>query len=199
MPKTRSKTHLSKAGRHILLTRSRPADNGNGGAARAYSGFVALSDRLVENAFLAGISPQLAPGLVVGDYLVACSDYTGTANDPYPGAGAAPVALLGNMVLTPVFFQIYAALTAAVPAVTATRGDGATVTLHTPEGLSGSVGGQARVDVLPESAAGWGTSIFRIVRITSVPANPAQAYSGDIYELGVTVDDAQLLVWGMGS
>ena len=199
MQKPNPKTRLTKAGHHILLTRSKPGDNGPGGAARAYSGFVPLSNRLVENAFLGGISPQLAPGLVVGDYLVVCSDYTGTANDPYPGAGPAPVALLGNAPMTPLFFQIYAALTAANTTVTATRGGGGAVTFQPPVGLSGSVGGQARLDVLPESTAGWGTYIFRIVRITSGPANPAQAYSGDIYELGVTVDDAQLLVWGMGS
>ena len=188
------RSKVNRLGRHILLTGSPAAPGGTGN--RSYSGFVDLSDRLVTGGSLAGISPQLAPGLVVGDYLVVCSDYTGTAKDPYPGADTAPVALLGNAPVTPVFYQIYSSLRPGVTTVTATRGNGSAAAITAPVGLSGSDGGRAFVTVTPQTAAAFGTYIFRIVRITNVPANPAQAYSGDIYELGVTVDDAQLLAWG---
>ena len=187
------KPHVSHAGRHILLTGSRSEPNG---ANRSYSGHIGLSTRLQTAAVLTGISPQLAPGLTVGDYLVVCSDYTGTTHDPYTGAGAGPVAVRGNAAMAPLFYQAFAALKSDVLAVTATMTDAATVTLHAPEGLSGADGGSAFVSVLPETTAGWGTYIFRIIRIVDVPTNPAVAYSGDIYELGVTINDARLLLWG---
>jgi hypothetical protein len=152
-----------------------------------YSGYVDVSDRLQANAFLSGISPQLAPGLAVGDYLVDCSDYTGTAKDPYTGAGASPVLQLGNTTMAPLFFQVYAALKSGTPTVTATMSDSTVVALQAPEGLAGTEGGRAMVSVTPQSSASWGTYIFRLIRIVNVPANPAVAYSGDLYELGVTV------------
>jgi hypothetical protein len=191
-------TPVSRLGRHILLTGSRaaegPGDPGSGN--RAYSGYIDLSDRLQQNAFLTGISPELAPGLVLGDYLVRCSDYTGTANDPYTGVGDFPLPVLGNMPVSPLFFQTFAALKSDVLTITATATDHATIVLHTPEGVSGIDGGHAFLDISPQSPASWGTYVFRIIRITNVPANPAMAYSGDVYELGVTIDDAQLLEWG---
>ena len=197
MPKKHTKTpaarSVSRASRHILLTGNRAA---SGSASRAYSGHIDLSRRLQTAAVLTGFSPQLAPGLTVGDYLVVCSDYTGTSHDPYTGAGAAPVAVLGNAAMAPLFFQSYAALKSDVLTVTATMADAATVTLQAPVGLSGADGGRALLFVTPETSAGWGTYIFRIIRIVDVPANPAVAYSGDVYELGVTIDDAQLLAWG---
>ena len=197
MPKSHlPKSHVSRvsrAGRHILLTGGRAGQNG---ANRSYSGDIDLSGRLQAAAVLTGISPQLAPGLTVGDYLVVCSDYSGTSHDPYTGASAAPVAVLGNAPVAPLFFQSYAALKSDVLTVTATMADAATVTLHAPVGLSGADGGQALLSVSPETNAAWGTFIFRIIRIVDVPANPAVAYSGDVYELGVTINDAQLLAWG---
>ncbi|MES2459693.1 MAG: hypothetical protein V4671_03860 [Armatimonadota bacterium] len=184
-------------GRHILLTGSRTTDDPGGGEGRSYSGYVDLSDRLQASAFLTGITPQVAPGLVMGDYLVICSDYTGQAtNDPYTGGGVAPVTALENATMSPLFYQAYGALTASQFTLTATMGDGAAVVLSAPEDLSGSDGGWAILAVTPQSASSWGTYIFRIIRIVTVPANPAVAYSGDVYELGVTVSDAQLLIWG---
>lgn len=189
---------INRLGRHILLTggpTTQDPDPPDG--ERSYSGYIDLSDRLQENAFLTGISPELAPGLVIGDYLIRCSDYTGDGDyDPYTGVGGFPAPVLGNMPVAPLFFQTFAALKSDVLTITATAIDGAAVILHPPEGLSGSDGGRALLEVSPQSMASWGTYIFRIIRITNVPGIPAQAYSGDVYELGVTVNDAQLLAWG---
>ena len=186
------RSKVNRLGRHILLTGGPRTQN----AVRSYSGTVPLSARLQAAAVLTGISPQLAPGLVVGDYLVVCSDYTGTSHDPYTVAGAGPVAVLGNAAMAPLFYQTFAALRSSVLTVTATMVDAAAVALQAPVGLSGAVGGVAHLSVTPTSAASWGTYIFRILRIVNVPANPAVAYSADVYELGVTVNDARLLVWG---
>lgn len=154
-----------------------------------YSTTFDISDRLIKDAFITGISPQLAPGLVVGDFLVACSDYTGHAGiDPYPGPSSFPVAILGNVTMSPSFYQSYGALTSARTQLTATRNsDGATIVIHTPEGQSGAEGGHALLTALPQNAGSWGLWIFRMYRITVVPANPAVAYSGDLYEMAVQV------------
>ncbi|MES2460592.1 MAG: hypothetical protein V4671_08400, partial [Armatimonadota bacterium] len=73
---------------------------------------------------------------------------------------------------------------------------GTKIKIRKPEGLSGTEGGKCLVEIDPESAGSYGTYIFRIIRITTVNANPAVAYLGDIYELGFTLDEAQTLTWG---
>jgi hypothetical protein len=173
-------------------------------APKLWYGYVDLSARITQNAFLSGISPILAPGLVVGDFLIYGSDYTGTSRDPYPGVvGGAPAPFLSQLAMSPLFFQTFASIRDANPIfVTGTVQSGAVprtgtkIKVHKPEGLLGAVGGKALVEISPESVSSYGTYIFRIVRITSVPTNPEQAYSGDIYELGFTINEAQVLAWG---
>ena len=52
------------------------------------------------------------------------------------------------------------------------------------------------MEVSPKSSAAFGTYIWRIIRITDVPTNPAVAYSGDTYEMGFVLNQAQIEAWG---
>ncbi len=174
-------------------------------AKKLWYGYVDVSDRMAPDAFLAGITPQLAPGLVIGDFLVIGCDYTGTTRHPYPGYSGSPAPLadmlLGNMTMSPARFQNYTHWSQANPilitgTVNAGPRTGTKVKVRKPEGLLGVEGGRCLVEIDPESVSSYGTYIFRIIRITSVPVNQEQAYTGDVYELGFTLDEAKVLEWG---
>jgi hypothetical protein len=194
---------VNRLGRHILLTgSSAAADPAPNPPASLYSGYVDISDRQTANLPIA-VSPDLLPGLVVGDFLFIGSDYTGTLLDPYPGATGTPADINNYVVFSPVGYNVFAPIYAANPLFTTgtvnypgtNDRDGTTLKIYQPENLSGTDGGRCLIEVLPESTTAYGTYIIRIYRIVTVPEFSGGSYVTDLYELGFTVGDALLATW----